>query len=163
MPGLTFWLRMLLSLAVLMAVWLVWSGFLTPLLLSLGAVSCALVLLLSVRMGAFQENSDWLRLLPRLPAFWLWLGKEVVKSNFAMARAIWSRHPPRSPTVVTIRALPESRLGQAILGNCITLTPGTLTIDDHDGELSVHCFDAAGATNLLEGEMNRRVARLTRR
>jgi multicomponent Na+:H+ antiporter subunit E len=153
---------MALSLAFLMLVWLGWSGYLKAHLVTLGVISCATVVLLMARMGVFRESSHWLRLLPRLPAFWAWLGWEVVKSNLELARIILSPRLRMSPTVVTIRALPEDRLGQATLGNCITLTPGTVTLDDHEGELLVHCITQDNATGLLEGDMNRRLAALTR-
>jgi multicomponent Na+:H+ antiporter subunit E len=156
------WWRMLVSLVFLMAVWLGWSGFFEPLLLTLGLVSCSIVILLSARMGAFQEESYWFRVIPRIPGFWLWLIREVVKSNIQVAGIILSPRLAISPTLVTIRALPPDPLGQATLGNCITLTPGTVTLDDHEGELLVHCLTQGNASELIEGEMNRRVARFTR-
>ena len=67
-----------------------------------------------------------------------------------------------SPTTVNLQALPEGRVSQAILGNAITLTPGTVTIDDYEGQLIVHCLTRAGAQELQAGEMNRRAAALER-
>lgn len=155
-------LRFVLSLLFLMVVWYVWSGYLKLHLLVFGVISSLLVMLLANRMGAFRDNSDWLALLPRLPGFWLWLAREVVISNLQVARIILSPRPAMSPTLVTIRAVPPGNLGQAILGNCITLTPGSITLDVHEGALQVHCLTRANAAALVEGEMNRRVARLTR-
>jgi multicomponent Na+:H+ antiporter subunit E len=156
-------LRVVLSLAFLLVVWLGWSGLFKPLLITLGVISCGLVVVLGVRMGSFQEESYWLRIVPRLPAFWLWLFKEVVRSNIAVAKIILSPRPKVSPALATITALPPDRIGQATLGNCITLTPGTVTLDDHEGKLTVHCITRGNAEELEAGEMNRRVARLTRR
>jgi multicomponent Na+:H+ antiporter subunit E len=51
--------------------------------------------------------------------------------------------------------------GQAMLGNSITLTPGTLTLQLRDGRLRVHCLTREGAAELADGEMTRRVAALT--
>ena len=65
-----------------------------------------------------------------------------------------------SPSVIKLAAEPEGPVGQAILGNSITLTPGTVTLDDHEGELLVHCLTREGAEALREGEMNRRAAAL---
>ena len=65
-----------------------------------------------------------------------------------------------NPTVIRLTALPEGPVGQAILGNSITLTPGTVTLDDHEGDLLVHCLTREGAEALQQGEMNRRVAAL---
>jgi multicomponent Na+:H+ antiporter subunit E len=147
----------------LFAVWLGWSGYLKVHLLLLGVVSCAAVLLLVQRMHVgYPQERFWLRLLPRLPGFWLWLFWEVVKSNVKLARIMLSPRPAVSPTLVTITAESEDGLGQAILGNCITLTPGTVTLDDHDGKLQVHCITRQNADELKAGVMNRRIAALTR-
>jgi multicomponent Na+:H+ antiporter subunit E len=156
------WLRMLLGMAFLMAVWLGWSGFLKPHLLILGLVSCAIVIVIAARMGSFREESYWFRVIPRIPGFWFWLIRQVVKSNLQVAAIILSRRPAISPTLVTIKALPTDDLGQATLGNCITLTPGTVTLDDHEGSLLVHALTQRTAAELVEGEMNRRVAAFTR-
>ena len=52
---------------------------------------------------------------------------------------------------------------QALLGNSITLTPGTLTLDVHEGRLLVHALTPSGAAALRGGEMQRRVAALRKR
>ena len=151
-----------LNLAFLFAVWIGWSGYFKPLLLFLGVISCLLVAFLVSRMEHVEKAGGWMRIIPRLPGFWLWLLGEVVKSNIQVARIILSPRPPMSPTVVTVKALAPDPLGQATLGNCITLTPGTVTLDDHEGDLLVHCLSQAGARDLADGEMNRRVTALTR-
>jgi multicomponent Na+:H+ antiporter subunit E len=53
-------------------------------------------------------------------------------------------------------------MDQAILGNSITVTPGTLTLDVHDGVLKVHSLTREGAESLLSGDMDRWVAGLRR-
>jgi len=46
------------------------------------------------------------------------------------------------------------------LGNSITLTPGTITMDIQDDELVVHALSEKVARELADGEMERRVARI---
>lgn len=154
--------RMLVSFVLLFAVWLGWSGYLEPLLLVFGLIASGLVVVLANRMGAFDEETYWIRLALRLPGFWAWLIREVIRSNVQMVKLILSPRPAISPTVVTLEARSLDALGQATLGNCITLTPGTITLDDHQGELLVHCITQDDATGLMQGEMKRRVAALTR-
>ena len=50
--------------------------------------------------------------------------------------------------------------GKVILGNSITLSPGTVTIDVHKDRLLVHCLTNDSAHSLRSGEVARRVARL---
>lgn len=144
---------------VLAITWLLWSGLYKPLLLFLGAVSCGLSAWLAVRMGFFELN-PFLRLLPRLPLYWLWLLKEIVKSSWEVATVVLSPKLDLSPTIVDFEAEPQTEMGQTILGNSITLTPGTITLDIHRGRLVVHCLTEDGAKDLENGVMNRRVAAL---
>lgn len=154
------WLRIAALLSLLVIAWIMWSGIYTPLLLGLGALSCALSLYLAQRIGFFEEVFS-LQVIPRLPRYWSWLLLEITKSSFDVARIILCRQPPISPTVVEFEAAPPGPVGQAILGNSITLTPGTLTLDIYEGRLRVHCLTQAGANALLSGEFNRRAAALT--
>ncbi len=148
-------------LLVLATAWLLWSGIYTPLLLGLGALSCLLSLYLAHRIGFFDELFS-LQVIPRLPRYWAWLLTEIVKSSFDVARIILHRQLPISPTVIEFESDPNGPVGQVILGNSITLSPGTVTLDVHDGRLRVHCLTRAGADALLSGEFNRRAAELTR-
>ena len=154
------WRRMIALLVVLVAAWLLWSGIYTPLLISLGAVSCALSVHLAQLIGFFDRDVIWLHLIPRLLRYWGWLGVEVVKSSLDVARIILHRRLPISPTLVEFDASTSDSVGQAILGNSITLTPGTVTLDVHDGRVQVHCLTKQGADALLGGEFNRRVTEL---
>lgn len=153
--------RIIALLFLLITAWLLWSGIYTPLLLGLGAVSSGISLYLAYRMGFFEEIFS-LQVIPRLPRYWGWLLPEIVKSSIDVARIILHRQLPISPTVVEFDAAPNGPVGQAILGNSITLSPGTVTLDVHDGRLRVHCLTREGADALLSGEFNRRAAQLTK-
>jgi multicomponent Na+:H+ antiporter subunit E len=153
--------RQALTLFVLATAWLLWSGFLTPMLLGLGAASCLLVLYLATRMGFFQRDVYPLNCIPRLPGYWAWLLVELVRSNLRVARIVLDRRLPISPTVVEFNAPTRDPVAQAILANSITLTPGSLTLDVHDDRLRVHCITRDTAMALLDGEFSRRVVRLT--
>jgi multicomponent Na+:H+ antiporter subunit E len=151
-------LLLLLALAVS---WILWSGLYKPMLLGLGIASCALSAYMAHRMGFFRHQAV-ISLLPQLPAYWWWLLREIFVSSLEVARVILQPSLPISPTVVTLQAKPETPVGQAILGNSITLSPGTVTLDVHEGQLLVHCLTRNGARALLAGETNRRAARLER-
>ena len=145
---------------LLVGAWLLWSGIYKPLLLWLGAFSCLLSVYIAHRVGFF-EKSTGLHLLPRLPRFSLWLLVEIVKSSLEVVRLVLDPKLPISPTVVEIEAEPKDDVGQVILANSITLTPGTVTLDVFDNRLLVHCVTREGARAIEEGDANRRVAELT--
>ena len=148
----------LILLAFLAITWLVWSGLYTPLLIFLGAISCLLSFWLANRMGYFEESMFALRISPRLFGYWLWLGGQIIRSSIDVTRIIFHPKLPISPRIVDIEVQSKHEFDQVVLGNSITLTPGTLSIDVHEGVIKVHSLTEEGARDLLEGEMNRRVA-----
>ena len=151
----------LVLLAVLLGIaWVLWSGFFTPLLLALGAFSCVLVVYLSNRMHLFDTDVFALRLSFRLFRFWVWLAREVVRSSLEVSRVVISRNLPISPTMAEFSTSCTHPVDRAILGNSITLTPGTLTLNIDDDKVLVHALTRQGAEEILAGEMDRRVAAL---
>ena len=155
--------RILILAVLLIAAWVLWSGYLKPLLLGLGALSCLLTVWIVRRMGYFDDENfafhyDW-----RLLGFWAWLGREVVVSSIEVARIVLRPRLVVEPKVVNIDGSGLGPVDLALLGNSITLTPGTLTLDVHEGRLLVHALTADGAAALERGEMRRRVAALRKR
>jgi len=156
-------LKSLVLMLVLITAWIFWSGIYTPLLLALGAISCILTLYLAHRVRYFDHDVFSLFVIPRLPRYWGWLLLEIVKSSVTVAHIILQRRMPISPTVVEIEAASSDAVSQVILGNSITLTPGAVTLDIHNGKLLVHCLTREGADELVAGEFNQRAAALTSR
>jgi multicomponent Na+:H+ antiporter subunit E len=158
--GTAHWTRPVMLALLLMLAWVLWSGFLKPLLLALGALSSVLVVYLAHRMRLFDtEVFEW-RFLLRLVRYWGWLAKEVLRSSLEVSRLVLSPRPRISPTVAEFESRCSHPTDQAILGNSITLTPGTLTLQIRDGRFVVHALTEAGARDIVEGEMDRRVAAL---
>lgn len=150
----------LILAASLIVAWVLWSGMFKPLLLALGVVSCLLVGFLAVRMGYFESRMFALRISHRLLGYWLWLFKEIVKSSLDVARIVLARKLELHTRVVELDAAALDDVEQAVLGNSITLTPGTLTLDVTDGRILVHALTPEGAEALEAGEMKRRVLAL---
>ena len=154
-------MRILFFISWLAIGWLVWSGLFKPLLLALGALSCLLTFLIVRRMGYFDDEIFAPRFGWRLFAYWLWLGREVMRSSIEVAWVVLHPQLPISPREIKITSSAQNPLDQVILGNSITLTPGTLALDLHEGVITVHTLTESGAEQLLAGEMDRRVAELS--
>jgi len=155
--------RILTLIVLLITAWVLWSGYLKPLLLGLGALSCLLTVWIVRRMGYFDDETFAFHYNWRLLGFWAWLGGEVVKSSIEVTRVVLGRRIDVEPQMVDIDGSALGPVDQALLGNSITLTPGTLTLDVHDGRLLVHALTPNGAAALRDGEMQRRVAALRKR
>ena len=152
--------RMLYLLVALVVAWLLWSGIYKPLLLTLGAASCWLAFVLSRRMGYFDDDLFALRFSRRLALYWVWLIREIVSSSFAVSRVILDPKLPISPCTLKLKATSDHPFDQVMLGNSITLTPGTLSMDVHEGVILVHSLTETGAKDLMTGDMDRRVTGL---
>jgi multicomponent Na+:H+ antiporter subunit E len=150
-------LRVVMLTVMLVAAWLLWSGFFKPLLLGLGAFSVILVVYLSHRLRLFDTDVFAFRFSLRLFKFWGWLFKEVILSSLEVSRLVLNPKMPISPAVFEFKTRCSHPVDVVILGNSITLTPGTLTLNINDGNLTVHSLTRQGIKDLEAGEMDRRI------
>ena len=156
-------MKHVLALSVLLsAFWLINSGHYTSLLLFFMVVSVLFVAVLCHRMDVVDDESQPLELTFTIPMYWLWLIKEVIVANIAVARCVWKGADSISPSVIKVKANQKTDLGIVIYANSITLTPGTVSIDLEDNEITVHALTRETAKDLLTGEMDRRVCRVER-
>ena len=146
--------------ALLAGVWLLWSGHFDPLLLSLGAVSLALVVFIALRMRIVDDEGAPIQLPVGLLRYLPWLVVEIAKANVDVALRILTPGLPIRPRVIRVRAGQRTDVGRVIYANSITLTPGTVTIDTDGDDITIHALTAAAADGVLSGEMDRRVARV---
>lgn len=144
---------------VLALLWWVLSGYAKPLLIGLGLVSIAFTLFMSYRMNVVDEESHPTYLGRQLIPFWLYLLAQIVISNIQMIRLILSPRPDLDPQVVRVAIAQRSDLGKVILGNSITLTPGTVTLDfdNHADVIEVHAINRAAAADIIAGTFDKRV------
>ncbi len=61
------------------------------------------------------------------------------------------------PQTVRFKTGLQSDLAKVILGNSITLTPGTITMDIEGDEFYVHAVSDKAALSIIHGDMERRV------
>lgn len=135
-------LRFGLVLAIVLAVyWLALSGYYNdPLILSFGVISIFLVLGLCARMKIMDEETVPYLHIPKTFSYFVWLGKEIVKANVKVFKAVLSPDMEVSPTLVRIPSTPETEIGKTMFGNSITLTPGTVSMEMSENEILVHAL-----------------------
>ncbi len=143
--------------AVLYVVWLLLSGHYDPLTMIYGVVSCALVVVITLRMDVIDREGQPIHLTWNAAIYWPWLVGEIVKANIDVGKRVLSPNLPVSPTLIRVKTSQRSDLGRVIYANCITLTPGTVSVDLEGDEILVHALTPAAADGLENGEMDRRV------
>ena len=150
------WQLFLLTL-VLSVAWLLWSGLYKPLLIGLGSLSVVVTLIFAVRMKFFEHTEGLAQMAIRLPGYWLWLLGEILKSSVQVSKIVLSPSLPIKPSLVRLVSESGDELPQVILGNSITLSPGTITIAIDETEVWVHCISEEGAQDMESGELLRRI------
>jgi multicomponent Na+:H+ antiporter subunit E len=84
---------------------------------------------------------------------------EIIKAGVDVSKIILSPSLPISPTLINVRASQKSAVGLVTYANSITLTPGTVSVELEDNEITVHAITRAGAHDVAEGRMDRVVSR----
>lgn len=157
-----------LSFISLMLFWIAMSGFLDAIHLSLGVLSVTGVLMFNYQLkkhrfyGDDMDNLDNFRLF-RFVYYFFWLIYQVILSGFHVLGIIMRPSMPTEIAIVKFRVDLPSSHAKMILGNSITLTPGTLTIDIQDDLFIIHALDSSSYKGLQNDEMPREVLKLFQR
>jgi len=134
--------------------WMLLSGHTSPLLIGLGIASVALTIFLSIRMNVIDHESYPIQISSKLPNFFVYISREIVKANIDVVKRIVTNEGKNiSPQVVELPVSQESDLGRVMYANSITLTPGTVSIELSDDKVLVHALSKEGADDLASGEM----------
>ena len=146
-------------IALLSLYWILLSGHLEPLLLGLGAASVALTVFLTRRMNSIDKENYPLNLSPKIPSYFLYLFKEIVKANIDVAKRILGfRGASISPQMIEIPQTQKSVAAAATYANSITLTPGTVTVSVSKDTLIIHALSKKAADELATGAMSAEIS-----
>ncbi|MDD5482411.1 MAG: Na+/H+ antiporter subunit E [Kiritimatiellae bacterium] len=157
--------NILIQAALLMGFWLALSGIMDVFHVAIGAVAVALVIVLSRRTrnrpSAGEEKVPGVRLnLFRFLLFIPWLVKEIVVASLQVAYIVLHPRVPADPVLLRFKTRLPGAGARVILGNSITLTPGTLTLRIWQDEFLVHALSPVSFGGIVNGTLPRQVARL---
>ncbi len=141
---------LLIQAVLLMAVWLILSGYYDFLHIFYGVICVAFVVWLNNRLTvlplAGERCGEKQIILSRLLTYLPWLLWQIAVSGFYVAGVVLKPNPRLAPTIVRFTSRQPGVVARVILGNSITLTPGTITLAI-DGDLfTVHALTAETAT-----------------
>lgn len=147
---------------VLFALWILFNGRWTNEIAIIGVVVCGLLYAFMCAFMGYSPRKEWAlaRKLPAILRYLLYLVGEIFKSAWCTIRFIWSPKVVVQPQVTSFRTRLKTDAGKVVLGNSITMTPGTITVDVRGDEILVHCLDESLAEGLEDSEMERRILAL---
>ena len=164
----TFLRNTIIQTVLLTAFWLIMSGHYDLMHISFGIFSVILVLLInhSIRRHIYTlgEHSDALKLsLVRLTYYIPWLLWQIVVASLQVAYVVLHPKCPVDPALLRFKTRLGNSSSKVILGNSITLTPGTITLDIQRDEFLVHSLMDISSTGIIDGTMPGEVAKLYER
>jgi multicomponent Na+:H+ antiporter subunit E len=152
----------------MMVFWLIMSGHYDIMHVSFGIFSVIFVLLInrSIRSHIYTlgEHSDTLKLsLVRLIYYIPWLLWQIVVASLHVAYVVLHPKCPVDPALLRFKTRLGNTSSKVILGNSITLTPGTITLDIQRDEFLVHSLMDISSTGIIDGTLPGEVAKLYER
>jgi len=154
--------RSLFLCALLVAFWLAVSAEVDIQHLLVGAVLAVLTVWfwqdLGPRLPRLLSGGELLLLGHCL----LSLVRFIIESNISVAKTILLSNPSVGPIFVVMRPPIESQWARVLLANCITITPGTITvdIDPETGQFIVHVLTYKAAVELSNWRIIRVISHL---
>ena len=142
----------------LFVLWLWLSGSYNLLHMAIGLFAAFGVALLNTNRLATppEYKINW----PRLFAYAPWLFGRILLSGLHLSFLILHPRLPIAPKMIHYRTQLANEDAVVVLGNSITLTPGTLTAEANDDELVVHAMDEYSAQDVTSCRLEGKVAGL---
>ena len=141
--------------------WIVFNSQITWELIAFGIViSAALSYFVQRCVSPRLTLKNQLKLARQLPGYarYVWLLiKEITLANWAVMRLILSDRDIVVPKLATFTTTLKTKAARVILADCITLTPGTITVHQQGDQYLVHCLDEGMAGGLVGSEFEKRL------
>ncbi len=147
--------QLLANTCVLFSVWLVLSGRLDPPYLVIGGLVAFGVAWLNT---GFPHSPFVHFPVVRALVYAPWIFLRIVESSVHVTKVIIHPSLPISPGLVTYETTLRHPLAVVMLGNSITLTPGTITVEAEGGRLLIHAIDQASRDDVLSRRLERKLA-----
>ena len=158
----------IIQASLLMVFWLVLSGHYDITHISFGVFSVILVMFINYplrrRLFSLEEYSEIMKLsIPRLIFYIPWLLWQIVIASLQVALCVLHPRCPIDPALLRFKTTLGNTSSKVILGNSITLTPGTITLEIAQDEFLVHALMDVSFAGIIDGTLPGQVARLYER
>ena len=147
--------QLIANTLALFIVWIVFSGQYDFSTLALGLILSSGVAWLNTGYPHSPfHHFPWGRLVLYFP----WLFLRVVASSLHLTKLILDPSLRIEPKLITYKSRLNHQAAVVMLGNSITLTPGTITVEIEGNQLIVHAIDEASGEDLTSGRMESKIS-----
>lgn len=145
--------------AALFVVWMALSGSHDAIHIALGlGVALVVTWLNPASSSSPVRDVPFFGILGYLP----WLFTRILSSGLHLTRLILDPALPIAPRLIRYDTELQGDGEIVLLGNSVTLTPGTITVEVEPGELVVHTIDDRSSQDLIDGRLEGRIRRVFR-
>jgi multicomponent Na+:H+ antiporter subunit E len=163
-----------IQFGLLLGLWLLLSGHYDVFHISMGVFSALVVVLLNVRLRKYYFFEEELaeakarmkdvftvRLRYGRVLFYIpWLIWQIVVASLQVAAVVLNPKMPIDPALLRFKTKLPNTSAKVILGNSITLTPGTITVQIKGDEFLVHALMDASSSGIVDDSLPGEVAKL---
>jgi len=152
----SFYYTLILKTLGLFLIWLLLSASFNLFHIGLGLVA-------AFGVAWFNTDRSTSRsAIPQLRIVWyfLWLVGRILQSGIHLSVLILHPALPINPKLIRYRTKLREEAGIVLLGNSITLTPGTITAELNSQDLVVHAMDDKSAHDVTSLRLEQQIAGL---
>jgi multicomponent Na+:H+ antiporter subunit E len=144
-----------LKAMALFVFWVLLSGSFEWIHLGLGLICSFAVAWINSGHALFVPRFRlWLRTLLYLP----WLFYKIIQSSLQLTKLILHPALPIAPQLISVETKLRHHAAVVLLGNSITLTPGTITAEVDRNKLIVHAMDKTLAEDITSKQIESKIA-----
>lgn len=146
----------------LFALWLLLNGRITVEICLFGVVIAAAVYAFCVYALGYHPSHEK-RLFKRLGGYVVYVAVliwEIIKANLSVIRIILTPKPIYHPAIVRLKIPFRKEISRVMLSNSITLTPGTVTIEQSGDDFLVLCLDKENAGSIPDWNLTRMLRKM---
>jgi multicomponent Na+:H+ antiporter subunit E len=155
------WFGILVTFCIMFLFWLILSGFFDAFHLIAGGICSAIVTLICHGLLVKGKGQKMFLKSVRLFLYIPWQLWQIVLANLDVAYRVLHPKMPIDPRIIECETSLRGDFALTTLANCITLTPGTITIfvEPGKGKFWVHALAKEPAdAHLVDKTMQRKVA-----
>ena len=146
---------LVLKATALFVLWVLLSGSFDWLHLALGFVLSFTVAWINSGHSPFVPK---FRLWGNILLYFPWLLLKIVRSSLHLTKLILHPALPIDPRLVHVETKLGHQAAVVLLGNSITLTPGTITAEIDHQALVVHAIDEISGRDVTNGRLETKIA-----
>jgi len=128
---------------LLLLLWIMYNGKLTVEILIFGIIFAGLIFAFMCKFMNYSIKKDlaYVTIIPLVIEYILVLFWEIIKANIAVIPYMMAGKQKQEPTLVYYQTKLKTKTARVILANSITLTPGTITVNQEGDEYIIHCLN----------------------